>query len=85
MKILLSSIAKNDIRLLMRVFNAEQEKKGINFLEDLKKSINEIIILHAGNHTSKELTVKPMGAFPVNIHYIFEDQENLLVTAVFKA
>lgn len=84
MKILLSSIAKNDIRLLMRVFNAEQEKKGINFLEDLKKSINEII-LHAGNPTSKELTVKPMGAFPVNIHYIFEDQENLLITAVFKA
>ncbi|WPO82150.1 hypothetical protein SD427_15445 [Chryseobacterium sp. JJR-5R] len=84
MKILLSSIAKNDIRLLMRVFNAEHEKKGINFLEDLKRSIGEIM-LHTGTHRLKELTVKPMGAFPVNIHYIFEDEEHLLVTAVFKA
>lgn len=83
MKILLSSIAKNDIRLLMRVFNAEQEKKGIDFLEDLKKTVNEII-LYAENHTAKQLTVKTMRAFPVNIHYVFEDEEHLLVTAIFK-
>jgi hypothetical protein len=84
MKVFLSSIAKNDIKLLMRVFNAEREKKGIDFLEEVKKSINEII-LYAENYQAKELTMKTMENFPVNIHYIFEDENNLLITAVFKA
>jgi hypothetical protein len=84
MKVFLSSIAKNDIKLLMRVFNAEREKKGIDFLEEVKKSINEII-LYAEDYQAKELTMKTMENFPVNIHYIFEDENNLLITAVFKA
>lgn len=85
MKVLLSSIAKNDIRLLMRVFNAEKEKKGIDFLEDLKTSINEIIQHTENSETKyKEITVNAMQNFPVNIHYIFEDEGSLLVTAIFK-
>ncbi len=82
MKVLLSSIAKNDIRLLMRVFNAEETKKGNDFLESLKESIDGIL----QNHQAKgsEISVMPMQDFPVNIHYIFEDEENLLITAVFK-
>jgi hypothetical protein len=84
MKVFLSSIAKNDIKLLMRVFNAGREKKGIDFLEEVKKSINEII-LYAEDYQAKELTMKTMENFPVNIHYIFEDENNLLITAVFKA
>lgn len=81
MNVLLSSIAKNDIRLLMRVFNAEKEKKGIDFLEDLKESIHKIL---QNEKKYKEVTVNTMQNFPVNIHYIFEDEENLLVTAIFK-
>lgn len=81
MNVLLSSIAKNDIRLLMRVFNAEKEKKGIDFLEDLKESIHKIL---QNEKRYKEVTVNTMQNFPVNIHYIFEDEENLLVTAIFK-
>ena len=85
MNVLLSSIAKNDIRLLMRVFNAEKEKKGIDFLEDLKESINKILQNEKSHKTRyKEVTVNAMQNFPVNIHYIFEDEENLLVTAIFK-
>lgn len=69
----------------MRVFNAEKEKKGIDFLEDLKTSINEII-QHTENRETKykEITVNAMQNFPVNIHYIFEDEGSLLVTAIFK-
>jgi hypothetical protein len=85
MNVLLSSIAKNDIRLLMRVFNAEKENKGIDFLEDLKESINGILQRTQSHETTnKEISVNTMQNFPVNIHYIFEDEENLLVTAIFK-
>lgn len=65
----------------MRVFNAEKEKKGIDFLEDLKESIHKIL---QNEKKYKEVTVNTMQNFPVNIHYIFEDEENLLVTAIFK-
>ncbi|WP_326984996.1 hypothetical protein VUJ46_10845 [Chryseobacterium sp. MYb264] len=82
MKILLSSIAKNDIRLLMRVFNADQEKKGIDFLEDLKMSIDGI--LQRSPTKSSEIAVNKMLNFPVNIHYVFENEENLFITAIFK-
>ncbi len=82
MKVLLSSIAKNDIRLLMRVFNAEEGKRGNNFLESLKASIERI--LQKEEVRGNEISVMPMQDFPVNIHYIFEDEENLLITAVFK-
>lgn len=82
MKILLSSIAKNDIRLLMRVFNAEQEKKEIDFLEDLKRSIDHI--LEITSVKSSTVTVNKMLNFPVNIHYVFENEENLFITAIFK-
>ncbi|WP_294197752.1 MULTISPECIES: hypothetical protein [Chryseobacterium] len=85
MKVLLSSIAKNDIRLLVRVFNAEKEsKKGNDFLEKLQKSIDGILQVQNQETKSGEISVWPMLDFPVNIHYIFEDEENLLITAVFK-
>lgn len=85
MKVLLSSIAKNDIKLLMRVFNAERENKGIEFLDDLKESISKI---QEKSQTrlirEKQVTVDKMQNFPVHIHYIFENEESLLVTAIFK-
>lgn len=69
----------------MRVFNAEKKDKGIDFLEDLKVSIGEILHHNKNYETKyKEVTVNTMQNFPVNIHYIFEDNENLLVTAIFK-
>ena len=84
MKVLLSSIAKNDIRLLMRVFNAEKDSRGNDFLEGLKESIDKI--LQTKDHLKqKEIFVSSMPGFPVNIHYIFEDEENLLITAIFKS
>jgi hypothetical protein len=81
MKVLLSSIAKNDIRLLMRVFDSEKDNKGIDFLEELKESINEISLQ---SEKSQEITIHTMKNFPVNIHYIFENEEILFVTAIFK-
>ncbi|SEV91084.1 hypothetical protein SAMN05421841_0151 [Chryseobacterium wanjuense] len=81
MKVLLSSIAKNDIRLLLRVFNAEKGNTGIDFLEDLKESINEI---SQQTERSEEVSINEMKNFPVNIHYIFENDEVLFVTAIFK-
>ncbi|MBB6371994.1 hypothetical protein [Chryseobacterium shigense] len=82
MNILLSSIAKNDIRMLMRVFNAEKENKGIDFLEDLKVSIHQI--LETSIIKSSEIAVNKMDNFPVVIHYVFENEENLFITAIFK-
>ncbi len=84
MKVLLSSIAKNDIRLLMRVFNAEKENKGNDFLEGLKQSIDGILQSRDHEIIYKEIMMSTMPDFPVNIHYIFEDRENLLITAIFK-
>lgn len=85
MKVLLSSIAKNDIRMLMRVFNAEEHNKDKYFLDDLKESINSILSdyekLDIKNH---ELQVCKTENFPVQIHYLFEDNENLFITAIFK-
>lgn len=82
MKVLLSSIAKNDIRLLIRVFNAEKEHKGVYFLKDLKESIKQIV--ENTEDTEAELKHLTMQNFPVHIHYIFENEESLLVTAIFK-
>jgi len=82
MNVLLSSIAKNDIRLLMRVFNAEKEYKGTDFLEELKKCVNGIS--KKERKKIQETLVETMLDFPVNIHYLFEDEENILITAVFK-
>lgn len=85
-KILLSSIAKNDIRLLMRVFQAEEKGKGQEFLADLKKAIAELS--HHPNEKDKayeEVNVIKMTTFPAHIHYTVDSQEDsLLVTAVFK-
>lgn len=85
MKVLLSSIAKNDIRMLMRVFNAEEHNKDRYFLDDLKESINTIV----GNYEkldikSKEIQVYKTEKFPVDIHYLFEDNDSLFITAIFK-
>lgn len=82
MKVFLSSIAKNDIRLLMRVFNAEKEHKGVYFLEDLKESIQQIV--ENSEDPETELQQMSMQNFPVHIHYIFEDEESLFITAIFK-
>ncbi|WP_343662704.1 hypothetical protein [Chryseobacterium mucoviscidosis] len=82
MNILLSSIAKNDIRLLMRVFNAEKQNKGIDFLEELKECVNAIS--EKEKKRFQETLVETMQEFPVNIHYLFEDEEHILITAVFK-
>jgi len=84
MKVLLSSIAKNDIRMLMRVFHAEEQNKDKYFLENLKESINQILDENKTAIKSKETQVYKNGKFPVDIHYLFEDNESLFITAVFK-
>ncbi|KNB62817.1 hypothetical protein HIO71_15895 [Chryseobacterium aquaticum] len=85
MKVLLSSIAKNDIRMLMRVFNAEEQNKDKYFLENLKESINQILDENQKKDIkSKEVQVYKNEKFPVDIHYLFEDNESLFITAIFK-
>ncbi|KQT16085.1 hypothetical protein ASG31_14005 [Chryseobacterium sp. Leaf404] len=85
MKVLLSSIAKNDIRLLMRVFNAEKKNKDRYFLDVLKDSVQQIV--ENTNHLdikSKKMQVFKTENLPINIHYVIEDNNDLLITAVFK-
>lgn len=85
MKVLLSSIAKNDIRMLMRVFNAEEHNKDKYFLDDLKESINTIVNNYESlDIKSKEVQVFKTEKFPVDIHYLFEDNDSLFITAIFK-
>ncbi|WP_139422375.1 hypothetical protein [Chryseobacterium mulctrae] len=85
MKVLLSSIAKNDIRMLMRVFNAEEQNKDKDFLNDLKESINMILSDHQKlDIKNRELQVYKTENFPVQIYYLFEDNDSLFITAVFK-
>ncbi|MCI3937826.1 hypothetical protein MQX03_11480 [Chryseobacterium aahli] len=85
MKVLLSSIAKNDIRMLMRVFNAEEHNKDKYFLDDLKESINTIVSNNEKlDIKSKEIQVYKTENFPVNIHYLFEENDSLFITAIFK-
>jgi len=86
MKVLLSSIAKNDIKMLMRVFNAEEQHQDKYFLNDLKESIYKI--LNDSEKTdikSKEMQVYETENFPVQIHYLFEDNDCLFITAIFKS
>mgnify|MGYP003621678966 CR=1 FL=1 len=84
MEVLLSSIAKNDIRLLMRVFKAEKECKDKYFLDKLKDTVQHIVedSMQIGIK-KKEMQVIKIENLPVTIHYIFEDN-HLLITAVFK-
>lgn len=85
MKVLLSSIAKNDIRMLMRVFNAEEKNKDKYFLNELKESINTILSDYERlDIKNRELQVYKTENFPVQIYYLFEDSESLFITAVFK-
>jgi len=85
MKVLLSSIAKNDIRMLMRVFNAEEQNKDKYFLDDLKESINTILSNYEKlDIKSKEVQVYKTEKFPVDIHYLFEEDDSLFITAIFK-
>ncbi len=71
--------------MLMRVFNAEKENKDKYFLDVLKNSVQQIV-----ENTSRidiksaEMQVFKTENLPVNIHYVFEDNDNLLITAVFK-
>ncbi|WP_123891590.1 hypothetical protein [Chryseobacterium piscicola] len=85
MEVLLSSIAKNDIRLLMRVFKAEKERKDKYFLDKLKDTVQQIVkdSMQIGIK-NKEMQVIKIENLPVTIHYIFEDNNHLLITAVFK-
>ncbi|MCU7618078.1 hypothetical protein NZ698_12780 [Chryseobacterium sp. PBS4-4] len=85
MKVLLSSIAKNDIRMLMRVFNAEEQNKDKYFLDDLKESISTILSNYEKlDIKSKEVQVYKTEKFPVDIHYLFEENDSLFITAIFK-
>lgn len=85
MKVLLSSIAKNDIRMLMRVFNAEEQNKDKYFLDDLKESISTILSNYEKlDIKSKEVQVYKTEKFPVDIHYLFEEDDSLFITAIFK-
>lgn len=85
MKVLLSSIAKNDIRMLMRVFNAKEQNKDKDFLNDLKESINTILSDYKKlDIKNRELQVYKAENFPVQIYYLFEDNDSLFITAVFK-
>lgn len=85
MKVLLSSIAKNDIRMLMRVFNAEEQNKDKYFLDDLKESISKILSNYEKlDIKSKEVQVYKTEKFPVDIHYLFEENDSLFITAIFK-
>jgi len=85
MKVLLSSIAKNDIRMLMRVFNAEEQNKDKDFLNNLKDSINIILSDYKKlDIKNRELQVYKTENFPVQIYYLFEDNDSLFITAVFK-
>ncbi|WP_312089446.1 hypothetical protein [Chryseobacterium sp.] len=85
MKVLLSSMAKNDIQLLMRVLNAQKKDQDRLFLKELKDSVQQIIKESKQKHIkSKEMQMYHSENFPICIHYMFEDQDNLFVTAVFK-
>lgn len=85
MKVLLSSIAKNDIRMLMRVFNAEEQNKDKYFLNELKDSISTILSDYKKlDIKNRELQVYKTENFPVQIYYLFEDNDSLFITAVFK-
>lgn len=71
--------------MLMRVFNAEKEHKDKIFLNVLKDSVQQIVENSAHiDIKNKEMQVFKTENLPINIHYIFEDDENLLITAVFK-
>lgn len=85
MKVLLSSIAKNDIKMLMRVFNAEEQNKDKYFLDSLKESIYKILSDSENiDIKSREMQVYKTENFPVQIHYLFEDNDCLFITAIFK-
>jgi hypothetical protein len=71
--------------MLMRVFNAEENNKDKYFLDDLKESINTILSNYEKlDIKSKEIQVYKTENFPVDIHYLFEDNESLFITAIFK-
>lgn len=71
--------------MLMRVFNAEKENKDKYFLDVLKDSVQQIVENTSQiDIKSAEMQVFKTENLPVNIHYVFEDNDNLLITAVFK-
>lgn len=71
--------------MLMRVFNAEEHHKDRYFLDDLKESIYKILSeSEKKDIKSREAQVYKIEKFPVNIHYLFEDNDSLFITAIFK-
>ena len=85
MEVLLSSIAKNDLKLLMRVFNAEEKEKDKLFLEEIKNSVQSIVqISESLDIKSTDIQVFKTEKFPVTIHYIFEENDIIFITAIFR-
>ncbi|MFC6268748.1 hypothetical protein [Frigoriflavimonas asaccharolytica] len=85
MEILLSSIAKNDLRLLIRIFKAEDKENAKIFLKVIKKSIQKIVDLNKNlDIKGAEIQIYKTDIFPVSIHYIIEKKNTLFVTAIFK-
>ena len=71
--------------MLMRVFNAEEQNKDKYFLDDLKESISTILSNYEKlDIKSKEVQVYKTEKFPVDIHYLFEEDDSLFITAIFK-
>ncbi|WP_428070231.1 hypothetical protein [Chryseobacterium gambrini] len=54
----------------------------MDFLEELKECVNAIS--EKEKKRCQETLVETMQGYPVNIHYLFEDEKNILITAVFK-
>lgn len=71
--------------MLMRVFNAEEQNKDKYFLDDLKESISTILSNYEKlDIKSREVQVYKTEKFPVDIHYLFEENDSLFITAIFK-
>ena len=85
MEVLLSSIAKNDLQLLMRIFKAQEKNKEKEFLEEVKKSIQNIVEKSEDlDIKNTEIQVYLAENSPISIHYIFEENNTLFITAIFK-
>lgn len=71
--------------MLMRVFNAEEQNRDKIFLDELKESVNAILSNYEKlDIKSKEVQIYKAEKFPVDIHYLFEENDSLFITAIFK-
>ncbi|SEG42041.1 hypothetical protein SAMN05421847_2294 [Halpernia humi] len=85
-KLYISSIAKNDIRLIKRRLTAENKDKGNYFVNEIK----HIILKIAENPKIadieyEDIRVFNVSEFNINIHYQYKKNgEELLITAIFQ-